>query len=213
MTALPTTVRRLAAAAALLCAAGAAQAGITALTSLASFQAASGGASTDAFSDLVINSALGATTLPRNAGAFGYTLITQTDFYVVPVASAVALSTATFSDTITVGGFASPVRAVGANFYGTNILGEVASGALTVVATDINGLVKTQTLAGNSASGFLGFISDVPLVSVVLSMTTPNTSVWATVDNVVLSAVPEASTWLMALLGGAAVLRIVRRRG
>jgi len=53
----------------------------------------------------------------------------------------------------------------------------------------------------------------VPLLSVVVGMTTPNTNVWATLDNVSLSAVPEAGTWLMALLGGAAVLRIRRRRG
>jgi len=200
-------------AAALLCIAGTAHADITTSTSLASFLAATGGGSTDSFADLTINSSLGTNTLARTAGGFGYTASTQTEFFVVPVASAVALSTGTFSDTVSFAGFTSPVRALGANFYGTNILGEVAAGGLTVVATDINGLVKTQTLAGNSASGFLGFISDVPLVSVVLSMTTPNTSVWATVDNVVLSAVPEASTWLMALLGGAAVLRIVRRRG
>jgi len=212
MTAFSHTLPRLAATA-LLCTAGLAHADISTSTSLASFLAATGGGSTDSFADLTINSGLGTNTLARAAGPYGYTASTQTEFFVVPVASAVALSTGTYSDTISFAGFTSPVRALGANFYGTNILGEVAAGGLTVVATDINGLVKTQTLAGNSASGFLGFISDVPLVSVVLSMTTPNTSVWATVDNVVLSAVPEASTWLMALLGGAAVLRIVRRRG
>jgi hypothetical protein len=212
MTASHLPVRRLCAAA-LLCAAGAAQADITALTTLASFQSATGGASVDSFSDLTINTNLGSTTLARTAGGFGYALSTQTDFFVVPVASAIALSTATFSDTISLGGFSNPVRAIGANFYGTNVLGEVSSGALTVVATDINGLVKTQSVAGGSASGFLGFISDVPLVSVVVSMTTPNTNVWVSLDNVAVSAVPEVGTWLMALLGGAAVLRVVRRRG
>lgn len=206
------SVRRVAAAT-LLCIAGAAHADISTSTSLAAFLAATGGGSTDSFADLTINTALGANTLTRAAGPYGYTASTQTEFFVVPVASAIALSTGTFSDTISFAAFTSPVRALGANFYGTNILGEVAGGGLTVVATDINGLVKTQTLAGGSAAGFLGFISDAPLASVVLSMTTPNTNVWATVDNVVLSAVPEAGTWLMALLGGAAVLRIVRRRG
>lgn len=212
MTAFPLPARRLAAAA-LLCAAGVAHADITALTSLAAFQSASGGASTDSFADLTINTNLGATTVTRQAGAFDYTLTTQTDFFVVPVASAIALSTGTYSDSISLGSFSSPVRAVGANFYGTNVLGEVTAGALTVVATDINGLVKSQTLTGGSASGFLGFISDVPLASVVVSMSTPNTNVWATLDNVSVSAVPEAGTWLMAMLGGVAVLRFARRRG
>jgi hypothetical protein len=212
MTTISHTMPRLAAAA-LLCTAGLAHADITASTSLASFLAATGGGNTDNFADLTINTGLGTNTLSRAAGSFGYTASTQTEFFVVPVASAIALSTGTYSDTISFAGFTGSVRALGANFYGTNVLGEVAGGALTVVATDINGLVMTQSLTGGSASGFLGFISDAPLASVVLSMTTSNTNVWATVDNVVLSAVPEAGTWLMALLGGAAVLRIVRRRG
>lgn len=203
------------AAAALLCAAGAAHAEITALTSFSAFQAAAGGSvSTDTFADLTINSALGTGTLVRTVGSFGYTASTQTEFFVVPVASAVALSTGVHTDTISLGTFASPVRAVGANFYGTNVLGEVASGALTLVATDINGITRTQALNGGSASGFVGFVSDVPLLSVVVSMTSPNTNVWASMDNVVLSAVPEVGTWLMALLGGAAVLgAAARRRG
>lgn len=204
---------RLAAVALLSAAAGAAHAEIGTVTSLAAFQTASGGqTSTDTFSDLSINSALGTGTLPRSAGAFGYTASTQTEFFVVPVASAVALSTGFFSDTISFAGFTNPVRAIGANFYGTNVNGEVASGALTLIATDVNGLTRTASLSGGSATGFLGFVSDVPLLSVVVSMTSPNTNVWASVDNVVLSAVPEVGTWLMALLGGAAVLRVAGRR-
>jgi len=206
------TLHRLAAAA-LFCAAAAAHAEIGTVTSLAAFQSAAGGAiSTDTFADLSINSALGTGTLVRTVGAFGYTASTQTEFFVVPVASAVALSTGFFSDTISFAGFTNPVRAIGANFYGTNVQGEVASGALTVVATDINGATRTQSLSGGSASGFLGFVSDVPLLSVVVSMSSPNTNIWASVDNVALSAVPEAGSWLMALLGGAAVLRVVGRR-
>lgn len=206
------TFSRLAVAAA-LCAAGAAHADITALTTFSAFQAAAGGSvGTDTFADLTINSALGTGTLVRNAGGLGYVASTQTEFFVVPVASAVALSAGVYTDTISLGAFASPIRAVGANFYGTNVLGEVASGALTLVATDINGLTRTQPLAGGSASGFVGFVSDVPLLSVVVSMSSPNSNVWASLDNVVLSAVPEVGTWLMALLGGAAMFGAVARR-
>jgi hypothetical protein len=199
-------------AAALLAAAGASQAAITTVTTLAAFTSATNAAGTDNFSNLTINSNLGLTTVNRTAGSYAYTMGTQTDFFVVPVAGAVAVSTGNFSDSISFGGFAPTVRAFGGNFYGTNILGEVSGGGLTLVATDNNNLSFTATLAGGSAAGFLGFVSDVPLKSVVLTMTTPNTNVFASVDNVVMAAVPEASTWLMMLAGGAMMLRTAARR-
>jgi hypothetical protein len=204
-TALPV---RLAALVALLGASAAAQATITTFTNQASFVALTS-ATVDGFADLTINTALGATSLART----GYSVTTETDLYVVPVASAIALSTGNFSDTLTLGSFSSPLLAVGGNFYGTNILGEVAGGALTVVATDINGLTRSVSVTGGSASGFLGFVSDVPLVSVVVGMSVANTDRFASLDNVSISAVPEASTWLLMLAGGAAVLRAASRRG
>jgi uncharacterized protein (TIGR02466 family) len=170
------------------CVAGVAHAAITTVATLASFTSATTAAGTDNFSNLTINSNLGLTTVNRTAGAYAYNMVTQTDFYVVPVAGAIAVSTSNFADTLTFGGFASSVRAFGGNFYGTNILGEVTAGGLTLLATDINGATLSAPATGGSASGFLGFISDVPLRSVVLSMTTPNTNVFASVDNVVMAA-------------------------
>lgn len=198
---------------ALLCAAGAASADITVSTNFAAFVASTGG-STDSFSDLTINTDLNVTSITRSAGPYSYAASAQSNLFVVAAAGSIGLSTGIPTDSITFGGFATPVLAVGANFYASNILGELTSGALTVVATDINGLVRTQSVAGNSLTGFVGFFSDAPLASVVVSLALANEERYVTVDNVVLSAVPEASTWLLMLAGGAAVLRIgARRRG
>jgi hypothetical protein len=82
------------------------------------------------------------------------------------------------------------------------------------VATNEAGDSVTTTLSGNSLTGFAGFLSDSALTSIVVSDVVANTDSYVTADNVVLGAVPEASTWLMMLAGGAAVLRLgARRRG
>jgi hypothetical protein len=198
--------------AALCCVAGASQASIAVspATTPAAFSTSVSG-STDTFSDLTINSQLGVTSIARSAGALGYSVKTQTDFYVVPVAGTIGLSVGDTPDTLTFSSFVTPVYAFGTNFFATNILGEAASVPLTVVIKDINNLTSTQLLTG---SAFRGFVSDVPLLSVVVSVTTPGSGPgpFVTVDNVVLSAVPEASSWLMMALGGAAVLAIGARR-
>lgn len=199
-------------AAALLGAAGAAQATITlsSATTPAAFAAAVAG-SIDSFSDLTINTDLGATSLARGVGGIGYTITTATDLFVVPVASAIAISAGSYADTISFGSFAPAVYKFGANFYGTNILGEVASGALTVTATDIHGVSTSKDLSGGSTAGFVGFISTDALASVVVGMKAPNTNVYATVDNAVV-AVPEAGTLTMMLGGGALLLPVALRR-
>jgi hypothetical protein len=205
--------------AAVLCAAGAANATITFVTSAAN--PAFAAASTDTFSDLPINSDLQTLSLSRKAGNFRYTLgttfndATYSDLFTVPVAGTDGVSTGWYTDSLIFTILSPSVLAFGGNFYGTNILGETSAGALTITVTDIAGTTRTQAIAGGSASAFSGFISDVPLRLAVVSITTPNTNVWATVDNVALSAVPEPSTWAMMLLaGGAAALRIgARRRG
>lgn len=200
------------AAAALLATTAAAQAGISTITNAASFVAQTGAAA-DNFADLTINSALGTTSLARTVGAYGYSVQTETELYVVPVAGTVALSSGNYSDTLTLAVFTTPVRAIGGNFFATNILGELGSGAITLVATDVNGLSVTASLAGGSLSGFTGFVSDVDLASLRVSLTTPNTDRYVSMDNVSLSAVPEPQAWAMALLGLAALRGAARRRG
>jgi hypothetical protein len=197
------------AAVALLCTAAASQAAIVSVTSRPAFEAL-GHSATDGFPDLVINSDLGTNSLSRAAGGYNYTVTTQSDFFVVPVAGAIALSVQDFTDTITFSGFGNAVYAFGGNFYGTNILGELRSGALTAVAFDINGLSLSTAVAGNSATAFTGFRSDVALDRVVISMTSPNTDVYVTADNA--AFVPEPSSSLLVLAAGGAMLLAGARR-
>ena len=94
------------AAAALLAAAGASHAAITTtpLTNVTSFASQVDG-TIDTFSDLTINTDLGTLLLNRNSGGIAYSATTQTGFFVVAAAGSVAVSTDTFSDTITFGSF------------------------------------------------------------------------------------------------------------
>jgi hypothetical protein len=180
-------------------------------TTSASFAAASAGG-IDSYSDLTINTDLGSAAIDRRAGAFGYRVsANSSDLFVVPVGGTIGLSTTVNTDSLTFAGFNRAVYAIGGNFYGTSVLGEVVSGGLTVLVTDINGLSASRTLAGGTAGGFVGFTSTVPFASLVASITTPNTSVYASADNLVLG-VPEPSSWLLMLAGGAVVLRTAARR-
>ena len=201
------------AAAALLCTAAVSQAAVVAVATRSAFQAIAPN-SVDAFSDLTINTDLGTTSLTRSAGTAGYTvsssaLDSASSLYVVPVAGSIGLSTVYYGDSLTFSGFGGAF-AFGGNFYGTNILGEVASGGLTIAATDVNGSTLTTTLAGNSATGFAGFRSDAAISNVVVRMTTPNTNTYVTADNVAM--VPEPSTSMLVLAGGGVLLLVGARR-
>ncbi len=226
---------RLVAAAALVCASGASQAVAVVSTSLSTFTTATAGTGkTDTFGDQTINSYFGggspvlsavrSAPTAGGAGSFGYTLTSSnlstdalnfpSSLYVVPSAGFAGVSTTWYTDTLTFDTFTSPVYAFGAYFYGTNVLGELNSLGMTVTVTDTNNVVTTTTTAGGSLTNFVGFVSDTPLSSVVLSATAPNTNLFVSADNIVLSAVPEPGTWLLMLAGGAAALRLgARRRG
>jgi hypothetical protein len=199
--------------AALCCAAGASQAAITVATQTTptTFAAAVLGA-IDTFSNLTINSNVGP-SLARSAGSIGYTLSAQSDMFTVPVAGTNAVSTGGYFDTLLFNGFGTPVRSFGANFFGSNVLGEATGGRVTVVVTDTSNVTFSTSIVAGAASSFIGFLSDAPIASVVAFMTSPNTNTWVTTDNVVLATtVPEANTWLMLALGGVAVLRLAASR-
>ena len=213
---LQTSLRALAMAAATLCTAGAAQATITFVTSAGAQPFPT--ATRDAFSDLALNSAQGLSLL-RSAGDFRYILSssytdpTNSSLSVVPAAGTGAVSTGWYADSL-VFTLLAPTYAWGGNFFGTNMLGEVASGALTLTVTDAQGTTRSQSIAGNSLTAFNGIVSDVPLRLVTLSMTAPATSVFASADNILLSAVPvpEPGSWALMLAGGAMMLSLSRRR-
>jgi len=208
---------RLLAAAAVLCTAGAAQATITFVNSVA--DPAFANRSTDTFSDLTINTNLGTVSLVRTTGTLPYVLSTTVDnliessLYTVPVAGTRAVSTGFNTDALLFNLLPSTITAFGGNFFATNVLGEFAGNTgLTITVTDVAGLSFTQAVTPANAAAFSGFVSTIPLRFASVRITTPNTNVWATVDNVALVAVPEPGTWSLFLAGGALALRLGARR-
>jgi hypothetical protein len=213
----PTVPLRHLAIAALLCAAGAANATISFVTTATTVPFPT--ATKDTFADLPINADLMTLVLTRSAGPFRYTLGTtfsdavNSGLFTVPAAGTGAVSTGWYADSLVFTLLSSNVQSFGGNFFGTNVLGEVAGGGMTLTATDTAGLSLTRTITGGSLTGFAGFISDVPLRLITVSMTTPNTNTWASADNILLtSAVPEPSSWMLMLAGGAVALQLGARR-
>lgn len=182
----------------------------------------------DNFSDLTINSDLGVASLARvttGARAIGYTVSTEVDLFTVQASGigGPALTVNGNADTLTFGSFASPVLSFGIHFYLTDLSpGAVGGGSMTVKAKDTNGLTQSYTFTQSSFNStsqqflplFVTLVSTAPLdfVQLVPPVVGANPDIFATVDNLVLSPVPEESTWLMMLAGSALVLRRVKQR-
>jgi hypothetical protein len=208
---------RVVACAAALCAAGAANATITFVTAATTQPFPT--ATLDTLSDLTINTLLPGLVTTRAAGPFRYTIGTtfndaiESGLYVAPAAGTGAISTNFFSDSLVFTMLSSSVLSFGGNFFATNILGEAASGGMTLTATDTAGLSLTRTITGGALTSFAGFISDVPLRLVTVSITTPNTNIFASADNLRLTtAVPEPGTWMTLLAGLAVMTQLAAQR-
>lgn len=182
--------------------------------------------------DLVINQDLNVTSLTRSTGPaaspiVGYTVSTETGLLTIAATSygGPALSVYGPTDTLTFSGFQSKVVALGVHFYlsdlGFNAVG--GTEGLRVIAKDVNGVTSapftfTQSAGTNPWRPVLvTVVSTTPLESVQFLApvgTSIDAADFPTVDSLVLAAVPETSTWMMMLAGGAAVLRLgTRRRG
>lgn len=101
----------------------------------------------------------------------------------------------------------APVTAVGGNFWSTNI--NVAPVSSPIVLALSDGTFETYT--SSSASDYRGFITSVPITSMVIS--DGAASVWPTLDNLTVGAAaptPEPAT--LSMLGGVIVTALRRRR-
>jgi hypothetical protein len=229
---------RLAAAAALSCAVSAAHATFTFGTTTGPGAAAAFSAGvvaplasgTDTYSDLTINSDLATASLDRSAGPFGYTVTTETGLWTSqsPGNGGPPVTVQNASDTLTIGNFGWSTFNLGARLYLSDASsGSVVNGTMTVTATDILGGITTQTFSQSAiGSGLAGAsepnlffqlgstvaLATVKLSGLVTATGNPTPIGYATVDNLVLQAVPLPSTWLMMLGGGAALLRLSSRR-
>jgi hypothetical protein len=214
--------------AAALCAAGAANAAFTFATLTGAGTAATFATNVsgkvDSFNDLIINSDLGTSSLTRSAGPIGYMVSTESNLYTVQTngIGGASLTVNGNTDTLTFGSFQADVRAFGVRFFLTDLTYGANAGTMKVVATDNLGATQSFTYSqtvNNSTSGptepvFLSLKSTIGLQSVQLfpPAVGANPNVFATVDNLVLSAVPEPGTWMMMLVGCAAMLRTAARR-
>ena len=190
----------------------ASHAALTAFTTSASFAVATLASATDAFNLLPIDFI--ASPSNRTIGPYSYVASAPGGLFGAGSAANPWLSTNLSGATLTFGSFGGGVSAIGGSFFGSDIAGAFLAGqSLTLTATDSVGASLTQTINGATQTSFLGFASTGTLVTLAVSIASPNA--FASVDNLVLAQaapIPEPETYAMLLAGLATLATIGRRR-
>lgn len=212
--------------AALLATAGASHAAfINTFSSLAAFNAATVQQGTDTYAGLSITSS---TLSPLNRSTTtgtGYNYVASvldpnttqvppppTLFFGGGTTANPFLSTNTATDIIVLNGFSPQIRAIGGNFFGSDVGGAFTLGTIRVTVTDSLGVIFAQTLVNPAQNAFQGVLSNGFITSMTIATLQPNTGfVWPSVDNLVV-AIPEPGTYALMLAGLGVVGLMTRRR-
>jgi hypothetical protein len=177
-------------------------------TSSASFAAAATTSSPglDTFNDLSAD-VVTPSPLSRTAGPYSYAIVASSGFFSTGGGFGRYLAPNVADDPMQFGEFSPMVFAFGVTLFGADIEGNFRSGLISIVATDSQGASLAGNVSASDASpgAFIGFVSNVPLVDVIIAASGDSYPLWPTITTVTLassgtvSAVPEPSTWLLLL--------------
>jgi len=141
-----------------------------------------------------------------SGGGYAYTVSAPGNLY----ASGSFLGTNLPDEALTITFTSGNVKAVGGNFYATNLSDAFQSVAMTLTLSDGTTTTFTPTAV---ASSFRGYVSTTSITSLVIS--SPGVSLYAGIDNLVVgtavAVVPEPAAWALMSLGLAGLL-VARRR-
>jgi hypothetical protein len=197
------TTHRLLSAIALTCLSASSFAVTTVYTTPASFSAqVAPGAYTETFTGLA-NPPAGSVAF--SGGAFSYAASAPGDIYL----AGGFLGASQINTALTINFTSGNVKAIGANFYSTDLNDAFQAVSVTLTLSDATTVTFTPTSIANS---FRGFTSTAFITSLVMSA--PGQSLYAGLDNFTVGttvAVPEPGSWLLMGLGLAA-LGVYRRR-
>jgi len=197
------TAHRLISAAVLAVLAAPSFADTTTYTDSAAFMASLGGSSyTETFTGLA--SPDGAAAF--SGSGFSYTVSAASGLY----ATGDFLGTSQIDEALTINFTSGNVKAVGGNFFVTNISDAFQSVSVKLTLSDGTIAMFTPSSINDS---FRGFSSTQTISS--LTFSAPGVSMYATVDNLTVgtvTAVPEPASWALMGLGLAGMGAIARRR-
>ena len=137
-----------------------------------------------------------------SGGAFAYTASAPNDIYV----GGGFLGASQEDDALTITFTSGNVRALGADFFATDISDNGISTLVTITLSD--GTVESFTPT-TFADSFRGFSADLAITSLVISG--PGTSLYAGLDNLTVGTVPEPTSWALVGLALAGMLAARRR--